>query len=821
MKKITFLILLFTSSIQFAQVKGTITDVKNEPLSFVSIYLDKTVTGTTSNDAGEYVLDINKKGNFTIVFQFLGYKTIKKEVSIATFPFELNVRLEEEDIQLKEISISTKDNPANRIIRNVIANKDKNTDKYSNYTAKFYSRGLTRIKDAPEKFVGISMGDFGGGLDSTRSGIIYLSETFSNISFQKSPKKFKEKIVASKVSGEDNGVSFNRAEDSNIDLYENSIEVFNDLVSPISSNAFSYYNYKLEGTFYDNNGKLINKINVLPKRKNDRIFEGSIYVVEDDWALYGSDLTTTGKQVNLPFVNSLGLKQTYNYSDKIDAWVLIGQTIDFDIKFLGFKPKGKFSYVYSDYVFNPDFTEKTFTNEVLSFEKGATEKDSTFWNTLRPVPLTKEETQDYFLKDSIKTIRKSKKYLDSLDVKGNKFGLFDPISGYTFRNSYEDWSFSYNGPLLRTGFNTVQGFNASAGFSFFKSLNEEGKWWSANINANYGFSDKRLRPTFSFSKKWDNFSKPRLSISGGIVTPQFNGRDPIFKLNNTITSLFYRDNFMKIYEKTYTEVQYSEEIKNGIYFFGSLEYAKRTPLFNTTDYSFAKHDTNGYTSNNPLDPTDFNNGAFTEHQIATLNLGTTFVFGQKYLSYPDMKVNQGNDKYPTISVNYIKRFGASNAELNSDLFLANIRQNITAGNFGDFAYHVRAGAFLKQKNIAFMDKLQANGNQLLFPIDRELNSFNLLEYYKFYTNDKYAEMHMEHDFKGSILGKIPLVNKLNFHLVVGGKVLFMADKNPYSEYSVGLANLGFGKYRFLRLEYVNANYGNINESGFVFRASLF
>ena len=777
MKKNALLFFLFISSIQLAQIKGTITDVKNEPLSFVSIYLDKTVTGTTSNDAGEYVLDINKKGNYTIVFQFLGYKTIKKEVAINNFPFELNIQLEEEDVQLNEISISTKDNPANRIIRNVIANKDKNTDKYSNYTAKFYSRGLTRIKDAPEKFVGISMGDFGGGLDSTRSGIIYLSETFSNISFQKSPKKFKEKIVASKVSGEDNGVSFNRAEDSNIDLYENSIEVFNDLVSPISTNAFSYYNYKLEGTFYDNNGKLINKINVLPKRKNDRIFEGSIYIVEDDWALYGSDLTTTGKQVNLPFVNSLGLKQTYNYSDKIDAWVLIGQTIDFDIKFLGFKPKGKFSYVYSDYDFNPDFTEKTFTNEVLSFEKDATKKDTAFWNTLRPVPLTKEETQDYSLKDSIKTIRKSKKYLDSLDLKGNKFGLFDPLSGYSFRNSYENWSFSYNGPLLRTGFNTVQGFNASAGFSYFKTLNEEGKWWNAGLNFNYGFSDKRLRPTFYFSKKWDNFSKPRLSISG--------------------------------------------EIKNGIYFFGSLEYAKRTPLFNTTDYSFAKQDTNGYTSNNPLNPTDFNNGAFVEHNIATLNIGTTFVFGQKYLSYPDMKVNQGNDKYPTISVNYIKRFGASNTELNSDLFLANIRQNITAGNFGDFAYHIRGGAFLKQKNIAFMDKLQANGNQLLFPIDRELNSFNLLDYYRYYTNDKYAEMHMEHDFKGSILGKIPLVNKLNFHLILGGKVLFMADKNPYSEYSVGLANLGFGKYRFLRLEYVNANYGNINESGLVFRASLF
>lgn len=71
------------------------------------------------------------------------------------------------------------------------------------------------------------------------------------------------------------------------------------------------------------------------------------------------------------------------------------------------------------------------------------------------------------------------------------------------------------------------------------------------------------------------------------------------------------------------------------------------------------------------------------------------------------------------------------------------------------------------------------------------------------------------------MGKIPLLNKLNFHLVAGGKALFMADKKPYTEYSVGLDNLGFGKYRFLRVAYVNAQYGDVKESGLVFRISLF
>ncbi|MCL7752295.1 DUF5686 and carboxypeptidase regulatory-like domain-containing protein [Polaribacter sp. Z022] len=822
MQKITFLFFLFVSTTFFAQVKGKITDTNYRPLSFVSVYLDKTVTGTTSNDNGEYVLNISKKGNHTIVFQFLGYKTFKKKVTISSFPFELNVELAEENVQLDEISISTKDNPANRIIRNVIENKEKNTDKFAKYTAKFYSRGLYKIKDAPEKFMGQTMGDFGGGLDSTRSGIIYLSETISEIKFQKKPKKFKENIIASKVSGTDNGISFNRAEDANINFYQNSVEFGNDLVSPISTNAFSYYKYKLEGTFYDKNGKLINKIKLIPKRKNDRVFNGSIYIVEDDWAMYGADVSVTGAQVNIPMVDVLHLKQNYNYANKTDAWVLISQSIDFKVNVFGFKFDGRFSSAYSEYKFSPKYEENTFTNEVLTFEKKATEKNAVYWNKLRPVPLTIEEVKDYKIKDSIKVVRKSKKYLDSVNKKQNEFSLLAPITGYTYRNSYEKWSFSYDGLLGNFGFNTVQGFNTSLGFSYFKRQNEKGKWWNAGISANYGFSDKRLRPTVFFSKKWNNISRPRMTISGGITTAQFNSRNPIMDLNNTIASLFYRRNHLKIYEKGFAKINYSEEIKNGIYFSSSLEYANRKPLFNTTNYSFAKQsNTEPYTSNNPLNTTDFVNAAFTEHKIATLNVGASIVFGQKYLSYPDRKFNIGNDKYPTLNINYTKRFGASNSELNSDLFVASLRQDVNAGNYGNLSYNLRGGMFLKKKNIALMDKLQANGNQLDFPLDGQLNSFGLLEYYKFYTNDKYAEAHIEHNFRGAILGKIPLVNKLNFHLVGGAKTLLMADKKPYTEYSVGLDNIGFGKWRFLRIDYVKSFNAGIKNDGLLFRLSMF
>ena len=814
MKKITLYTLLLCCFSSFAQITGRITDTKQNPLSFVSVYLDKTVAGTTSNDNGNYELNIKKTGDYSVVFQFLGYKTIKKSVSIASFPFQLDVILEDEKIILDEISISTKDNPANKIIRSAINSKDKNTDKLANYTASFYSRGLSKIKDAPDEILGQGLGDFGGGLDSTRSGIIYLSETISEIAYQKRPKKFKEKITASKRSGKDNGVSFNRAEDVNFNFYDNNVQFATDLVSPISSNAFGYYRFKLEGTFYDKNGKLINKIKVIPKRKNDRVFNGYIYIVEDDWALYGVDVSVTGTQINIPALDTLTLKQDLNYSEENNSWILISQSITFKVDFFGFKVDGKFSYVYSNYNFTPDFTKNTFSNEVLTFAKEATKKDSLYWNDIRPVPLTREEGKDYILKDSIKVVRKSKKYLDSVDVKRNKFNLLSPITGYTYRNSYKKWSVSFNSPLGSLAYNTVKGWNASTGVRYFKRLNDKGKWINTGVTLNYGVSEKKIRPVFFLTKKWNSLDRPRFSISSGITTPQFNNRNPISRLNNTVYSLVRKENYLKIYEKTFGRIEYSQEVANGFYMSSSLEYANRKPLFNTTDYVTLGRNI-AFLSNNPLDPTDFT-APFVQHNIASLNIGAKIVFDQKYLSYPDRKFAIDNSKYPSISINYRKNFGAGSSEFNSDLFTANVRQFVSLGNFGNFKYNVRSGIFFQQKDIPFMDYLHANGNQVKLASSNKMTSFGLLNYYQFSTNDKYAEAHLEHNFKGFLLGKIPLINKLNFHLVTGAKGLFTGERKPYAEYSIGLDNIGVGKWRFLRVDYVKSNFNGTKGDGFLF-----
>ena len=57
------------------------------------------------------------------------------------------------------------------------------------------------------------------------------------------------------------------------------------------------------------NERLINKIKVNPKRSRDRVFTGFIYIVEEDWAIYGVDLKASGEQVGIPIKEVLNLNK--------------------------------------------------------------------------------------------------------------------------------------------------------------------------------------------------------------------------------------------------------------------------------------------------------------------------------------------------------------------------------------------------------------------------------------------------------------------------------------------------------------------------------
>ncbi|MBO6880157.1 DUF5686 and carboxypeptidase regulatory-like domain-containing protein [Winogradskyella sp.] len=808
---VCFLIISFIAS---AQVVGTITNTKGEPLPFVNILIENTYKGTTSNDDGYYELNITEPKTYTIIYTYLGYKTVREKVAVEKFPYTIDVTLQEESVSLGEVVIDAEDNPANAIIRQAIANRKENLEKIQSFEANFYSRGLIKIKDAPEKILGQEVGDLGGGLDSTRSGIIYLSETISKIQFLR-PDKLKEKITASKVSGDDNGFSFNTAIDVNYNFYNNTVEFGNEIVSPIANNAFGYYRYSLEGVFYDERGNLINKINVIPKRENDPVFSGTIYIVEDQWTIYALELDITGVQARIPVVDVISLKQSFSYSEAIDMWAVISQSIDFKYQFLGIKGDGRFTAVYSDYKFNTGLTRADFGREIVAFENEANKKDSLFWNTIRPVPLTVEERTDYIKKDSIQIVRESKPYLDSIDRANNRFKL-GSILGYTYQNSHKDFRAGWDIPTVPQ-FNTVQGYTAKANLFYIKNYDEFKRFFRANANLEYGFSDERLRATGSLTYKFNNISRRFLTLSGGVSAEQFNPSEPISPLINSVSTLFFEDNYMKLYDRSFLQLSYSEELFNGFRFYTTLSYDRRKALFNTTDQVFINEDDDMYTSNSPLDETAYGVASFETHNILKANVTAQINFGQEYLSYPDSKFNIGNDAYPTLVLSYEKGFGATNSDYNFDQIKARLYQSFNIADKGRFRYNLRAGKFFNADDIAFVDYQHFNGNQTHVSTEGNYtNVFNNLPYYAGSTNDAYLEAHAEHDFNGFILGKVPLLNKLNFNLVVGAHLLATPDFKPYQEYSIGVDNIGWGKWRFLRVDYIRSY-----QSGFQSDAILF
>lgn len=810
----TLALILFSITIN-AQIKGTVTDDKGKPLAFVNIFEENTYNGTTTNEQGKFELNLRTAGKHIILFQYLGYKTNKQIVELTTNQIIIDVVLQEENIELKEVVINPKDNPANEIIRNAIKNKKDNAAKTAKYTADFYSRGIFRVKNLPKTILGQKLDFFDEIIDSTRSGILYLSETVSKVTFQK-PDKLKEVIVASKVSGNDNGFSFNNASSANFDFYENYLEFNANVISPIADNAFAYYKYKFEGSFFNENQQQINKIKIIPRRETEPVMTGYIYIVDDSYAIYAVDVSFTGKQIQNPALNTLNLKQNFSYNSKTKIWAKNTQTLDFDAGMFGVNISGGFTYVFSNFEFPATFAKKTFTAEVIRFEENANKKENSFWQTIRPVPLTDEETTDYVKKDALQEKKKSKVYLDSIDTKKNKFGFMDVLNGYTYSNSFKKWSLSYQGPLLNTSFNTVQGWNTSVGLSFYKKNEDKNTYYQFGTNIAYGFSDEKFRPTAYFSSKLSNKSKMFLTVTGGNVAKQFNADEPISNLVNSVSTLYFKNNFIKLYEKNFLAATISREMFNGLNMTMAVEYAARNPLFNTTDYTFIKSD-DLYTSNNPLLPFDESTPAFEKHNLVKLNLNARIKFGQEYITRPDGKYNLGNDKYPTVLVGYEKGFAGSENQYNFDKIAARVTHTLTLGNKGETGINLKAGKFFNAEGIAFVDYKHFNGNETHVVLGNSyLNAFNLLPYYVASTNDSYFETHLEHNDKGFIMNKIPLLNKLQSKLVLGFKNLAIPDRKPYQEFSVGLSNLGFGKFRLLRIDYVRSYQDGFQGDGVMF-----
>lgn len=800
MRTLLLVCIFFSSPCLAGKISGTVTDQAGHPLGYASILVKGTGTGTTANSEGNYFLELDP-GKYTIVCQYVGYERVEKGINLSQENEILHFRLALQQTSMKEVVVKPGgEDPAYEIIRNAIKKRNYYLNQIREFQCQVYTKGQLKLRGTGKKFLGQKI-DFGeGDGDTSKARMLYLTESMATYSVRK-PNKTKIEVTSTKVSGESDG--FGLSHPQFISFYENNINIASNLnrrgfVSPIAGNALSFYRYKFRGVFFED-GKEINKIEVIPKRKYDPVFSGWINITENDWRIHSIQLQLT-KESQIDLLDTLQIEQLYIPLEK-DVWVIKSQVLYPSARFFGIEAYGSFVNLYSDFDVHPLFSKKFFDNIYLTYTDSSNKRTNLFWDSIRPVPLQTEELLDYKKKDSIEEAHNSAAYLDSMDRKGNKINLPQfLLLGQSFNRRSRRESYAVDPVMNAVSFNTVEGWVVNLRGTYTRrldSIRDSRKAFFLSPTLRYGFSNGHLngslRAGYTFGKAYYS----AFSAEGGKDVFQFNNANPITPLTNSYSTLFEKRNLMKIYEAWFARANYTQGIGEGLTVQAFLEYQDRMPLENTTSFKFRDIKNRQFTPNYPVERIASNIG---RHQALISSFTVTWQPGGRYIRFPDRKISIGS-KYPRLQLNYTKGYNqVLGSDVDYDKWRFTISDNLNFKLAGKFRYRWSAGGFIHRNKVEFPDYLHFNGNQSVFA-GAYVSSFQLAPYYLNSTASTfYTTLNAEHHFGGLVTGKIPGIQKFNWYLVGGTNSFYVNPKNNYIEVFAGLENI----FRVLRVDFVQS-----------------
>ncbi len=801
MRKILLLIFLGISLHSSSQkIYGVVYNANGDLLPYASVNIKGTTIGASANNKARFSLTL-PPGNYTVVCQYIGFVEQQKNIQLTdSSNQELIFILKEQKLELKEVVVKKNgEDPAYEIIRQAIKKRPYYNEQVKAFDCDLYTKNIIKLRHLPDRIFGQKIPDDDKTalrLDSTGQGIVYLSESMGKISFVQ-PDKMKVEIKKSRVSGSGNfGFTF----PTFINFYQNNVSIFKDrlnargFVSPIADGAMRFYRFKYLGSFWED-GKEVNSIRVTPRRNYEPLFSGIINISEDDWRIHSVDLSLTTKQ-SLEFLDTLNITQFYVPVNE-NVWQVKNQVLHFDFQKFGIDAIGNFVSVYSKYRIDPVFPKKFFNDIVIKYDTGVNKNPATYWDSTRPVPLEKDEVKDYEVKDSLYQIEKdsafTKSAVDSLRKKQGPAKLYKVIYLGLDRMHYSQ-TFTYRwaiDPLLqKMEYNLAEGVVVNLNTHFDKDIVKNRSSISFNPTIRYGFNNTHLNASANIFFKTKNFHDGKLSreiwtVGGGKRVSQFNKDCPITPDINSISTLFSGKNFMKTYENYFGNIGVTKIFDNGLHIGVTGLYEDRIPLNNTTNFIFNQKDTVRITPNYPDEKIS---AQFTRYQAFLLGINLTYQPGQKYILYPNGKMPVGS-KYPTFSLNYIKGMNhIFGSDVDFDKWNFSIKNDINFKLAGLLKYKFVIGGFLNTNKVFIQDYDHINGNEY-FAASEYLNSFQLADYYTYSnTASFFSEGHLEYHLNGLLTNKIPIFNRYDWNLVVGGNAFYIDRSGNYEEAFIGIEN---------------------------------
>lgn len=772
---------LIACNICFGQktiVSGTVIDAETkEPLPFVNLMFQGTKIGMATDMDGKFHIETYYASD-TLLCSFLGYAPQKKKIHLDQEQV-INFELQSSNVQLEEVVVTYKGNPAHAILENVYRNKPANNrKKYDFYSYEVYNKVQFDLNNITEDFKNkkifkkfqfiFDYVDTTGEKDYLP---MFMTESLSDYYYRRDPEDEKEIIKAAQVSGTSNESITKFLGDmyQNVNIYENYINVFSKtFVSPIADFGKRFYRYYLVDSLVID-GSYTYQIDFVPKHAQEPVFTGTMYIADTTYAVKKIK-ASIAENANINFINSFEVEQEYTQVGG-KYWMLKEDdlVVDFAIgeEIMGLY--GRKSTSYTNFTINEPMPDEFYEGvEDVIVKENASEKSEDFWSTHRHEALTKNQKGIYQMVDSVKKIPAFRSLIDMIQL---FFTGYKEVGKFEIGPYYKLYSYNQEeGNRVRFGGRTGNNFSEKIELNGYIAygFKDDVVKYSGGLKYNVD-DDPRQMVELQYTYDLEQLGKSQNAFSTDNILSSFLRRNPTDKL--TFVQEYYGSYSMEWFRGFSNKLILRRRDMEPV---GKLNYFRPNPEGAPLHVSHIK------TAEVSIYTRFAHEEQFVEGEFSRLSLGTKYPIIELQASFGIDGILRSNYEYQKLEMAISDEF------------------NIMT--MGELEYRLTAGKIFGKLPFPLLEI--HNGNETYF---YDQLSFNLMNFFEF-ISDEYATLMLTHHFDGFFLNKIPLLRKLKWRELVTASAVVgnLSDKHeevlifpeeingltePYVEVGVGIENI--------------------------------
>ncbi|TVR38540.1 MAG: carboxypeptidase-like regulatory domain-containing protein [Bacteroidia bacterium] len=829
-------------------VEGYVTDPAGQPIAFATVYIAELHHGTTANEDGHFRLKLNP-GAYNVRFQYLGYNTQVHKVVVSEDYVSLDVVMEEQVYDLPVFTITAGgQDPAYYIMRRAISLSQYYLNQVSAYSCEVYLKGTGVVERIPSilrrqmEREGVTEDEY--FVTETISEIQYqipgqiktrvISTRSSGDDNQTNPMAFVTMSLYRDINGIISPLSRSAFQVYRFQL-EGSFMDDGDQVHKIRviprRSGHDLYN----GHIFIREGSW--NLHTVDLRIEQPMFSAEMRQVYND---VGSGVWMPVSQDYVFKISAMGFHMRYAYLASVSGYeITLNPNIDHDFyaQLMGRTPEAfrlermDAALVISgkqqeeiekkateetdthtarqrriaDLMLKEDLTgrEVRRLNRLIRREAEANQPRPSLelgdysmeiddsarvwtanqWAQHRPVPLTPEEL-DTFKETTDGT--EADTLSESLSRKNT---LSEILSGGT-RVIDKHWRLSHNGLIGLSSFdyNTVNGLHYSKQINLIYAAPDDRRFHLLT-KTGWAFARNSLTISATTDYRYNPFRRAGIGITGGKVSSDFNDAQGINRLINTATTLFMKENPLKLYEKSFVGAYHETDIINGLVLRTTMEYSQRNPLQNNTSFSILNPKDKNFSPNIPGIP-GMEDQIMQAHRAFVVDARVTYTHRHYYRLMGERK-QMLYSNYPSLSLFYREGLkGLLGSDTRFRQLEASISHSFELRLAGQFLYSLHAGKFIKDDHIFTPDFKHFQGNETLFMSNDGTNRFRTINFYEYSTGDRYAFGHLQYSHGRIILKRLPLLNRTLIREKLFINALAIPERETLIELGYGLNQVG-------------------------------